>query len=418
MKDRTYGKSYSPRASALGGIEPDLEGSEQRLEKQLLRSQSLEALGTVVGGIAHDFNNILNVITGHLSLMNRWRTDPERFMKSFDAVKKATDRGANTARQLLTFSRNFDVVTERVQISDVIQKIVGLLRETFPKNIAFDVKMEADVPAIPADPNQIHQALLNLCVNARDAMPKGGTISIALKKAGPADLEEHLSNTGYQRFVQMTVLDTGSGIDEEIVGQIFEPFFTTKGGLSNGLGLAVVYGIIKAHHGFIDVQSSVGRGTTFSIYFPILTQTAEPAAEGKEEFQFPSGHGEVILAIEDEEPLKDFLRTILTESGYRVLLASDGLEGLQTYRDHMKEVDVVLLDMGLPEMSGTEVLGGLLLLNPHAKVISATGSVEPDGKDDAMEMGALDSLTKPYRVEELLTKVHRSLKACSGTTQS
>lgn len=414
MKEYNDGESRPKGNRDYSGTDRAREGGEHRSEKQLLQSQRLEALGTLVGGIAHDFNNILNVITGHVTLMERWRTDPAKFMKSYEAVKKATERGANTAKQLLTFARKVDLVAERVSIGELIHEIVDLLKETFPENIAFNVTIEPNMPAIPADPNQIHQALLNLCVNARDAMPRGGSIHIDVRKVGLEDLGKHLRATRAERFVALSVSDSGSGMEKETLQHIFEPFFTTKDGFGTGLGLAVVYGVMKAHNGFIDVKSTAGKGTSFTLYFPVPGQGGGTQPAKKENVNLLTGHGEMILAIEDEEPLKDFLNTILTESGYRVLLASDGLEGLQTYREHAKEIDLVILDMGLPEMSGTEVLSGLLLLNPFAKVISASGYLEPEVKADALDIGALDFLAKPYRVEELLTKVHRALQATRG----
>lgn len=411
VKESALGKFNLSDKPAQGDGHVTDETGERQLEEELFQSQRLEALGTLVGGIAHDFNNILSVITGHVSLMERWRTNPERFMKSFEAVKKATERGAGTARQLLTFARKVEVVTERVRIGDVIKEIVELLKATFPEKIVFDVKIEGDIPSIPADSNQIHQALLNLCVNARDAMLKGGTISIVVKKIGRRDLNEHFPEVEADQYVKVTVSDTGSGMNHEILGHIFEPFFTTKGGRGTGLGLSVVYGIMKAHSGLIDVETRVGQGTTFSLYFPVPPQTIETLSGEKERVESPNGHGEVILAIEDEEPLRDILKAILEESGYKVLLAPDGIRGLQIYRDHLNEINLVLLDMGLPEMSGAEVLAGLLLLNPHVKVISASGYLEPEVEADAFEIGALDFLPKPYKVEELLMKVHRALLA-------
>ncbi len=410
VRDSAAGKS-NPSAKHTGaGAHPGDETVERQVEEQLFQSQRLEGLGTLVGGIAHDFNNILNVITGHVSLMERWRTNPERFMKSFESVKKATERGAGMARQLLTFARKVEVVTEWVNIGDVIEEIVGLLKATFPEKIIFDVRIERDMPAIPADSNQIHQALLNLCVNARDAMLNGGVIGIHVKKIGRRDLKEHFPEVEADQYVLVKVSDTGSGMEDEILGHIFEPFFTTKGGRGTGLGLAVVYGIMKAHDGFIDVETKVGTGTTFSLYFPIVHRVVESLRVEKGSAESPKGHGEVILAIEDEEPLRDFLKSILEESGYKVLLASDGMMGLQTYRDHLNEISLVLLDMGLPEMGGPEVLAGLLLLNPRVKVISASGYLEPEVKADAYEIGALDFLPKPYQVEELLMKVYRALQ--------
>ncbi|MCL5268206.1 MAG: ATP-binding protein [Bacteroidetes bacterium] len=417
MKENPVGKFDHPDHPPSEGRPMADETGQRHWEDQLLQSQRLEALGTLVGGIAHDFNNILNVITGHVSLMERWRENPERFAKSFDAVKKATDRGAQTARQLLTFSRKAEVVTEHVKIGDVIEELTDLLREIFPEKIHFSIKIEPDIPIILADSNRIHQALLNLCMNARDAMPLSGTIAISAKGIGRAALNGRFRGAEADRYVQVEVSDSGSGIKKEELGHIFEPFFTTKrNGRGTGLGLSVVDWIMKAHNGFVDVESRVGTGTVFSLYFPVLPQTAGVLSGEKDRVESPKGGGEVILAIEDEEPLRDFLKTILEESGYRVLLASDGTEGLQTYMEHLNDIALVLLDMGLPEMSGAEVLAKLVLLNPQVRVISASGYVQPEVKADAFETGALDFLPKPYLVDELLMRVHRALRADAETT--
>ncbi|HUI28933.1 MAG TPA: PAS domain S-box protein [Candidatus Acidoferrales bacterium] len=387
------------------------ETSERQLEEELFQSQRLETLGTLVGGIAHDFNNILNVILSHVWIMERWRQDSERVRKSFEAVRKAIERGANTVKQLLTFARKVDVVTESVRIGDVVNEVTALLKETFPQKIVFHVEIEQDIPLIHADPNQLNQVLLNLCVNARDAMLNGGTISIVTKKIGREMLNERFRENETDRYLLLQIKDTGTGMDKETLKHIFEPFFTTKkGGQGTGLGLSVVYGIMKVHNGLIDVESMVGKGTTFSLYFPIPPQTIEVFRhEEKKGMEFLKGHGELILAIEDEEPLRDFFKTFLEDNGYKVLLAADGLNGLLTYKVHMNEVNLVILDMGLPEMGGTEVLSELKRLNPEVKVMLASGYLEPEVKADALEKGATDFLPKPYETDELLMKIYRTL---------
>ncbi len=416
------GRRIYVKESADGSLNPEdnsrnvskhlsSEKSERQLEEQLFQSQRLETLGTLVGGIAHDFNNILNVITGHVSLMERWRTDPERFRRSYEAVKKATERGGSIARQLLTFARKVDVTAGPVMVGDVVKEIVTLLKVAFPEKISFNVEIEESIPAITADSNQIHQALVNLCMNARDAMAEGGTISIIARSAAHGHVSRHFLEAKADRYIQLTVSDTGSGMDDKTLHHIFEPFFTTKPeGRGTGLGLSVVYGIIKAHNGFIDVESKVGKGTKFSLYFPVLAFPAKSLAKEVTVMDSPAGKDEVLLVIEDEESLRDFLKMILEESGYRVLAAPDGIRGLQTYRDHMEEIDLVLLDMGLPEMGGGEVLKELVKLNSKVKVIAASGYIEPEVKIDAYEIGASEFLSKPYQTNELLGKVRSVLE--------
>ena len=386
------------------------ETNEKELEGELFQSQRLETLGTMVGGIAHDFNNILSVIAGHTALMQKWRPSPERFAKSFDAVTKATNRGAGIVKQLLTFARKVDVVAQSVKIGDVIEELVTLLKETFPEKITFRVDVDSNIPSIHADSSQIHQVLLNLCVNARDAMPKGGTIEITATSVGREMLNGSFSDVESDRYVVVKVADTGTGMDKENLRRIFDPFFTTKkGGHGTGLGLSVVYGIMKGHHGFIDVKTKLGEGTTFLLYFPIPLQVIELPKQNEESGEIPRGNGEVILAVEDEEALRDFLKALLEDAGYNLLLASDGIKGLLEYKEHMKEVSVVILDMGLPEMTGAEVLAELMMLNPGVKVILASGYLEPEVKADALKIGAMDFLPKPYMVGDLLTKIHIAL---------
>ncbi len=390
MKYKTNEKAGYPRNYDYSNLRKANETDQRIVEEELIQSQSLEEIRALVGGIAHDINNVLNVITGHVSLMERWRTDPERFMKSFHAVKKATERGATTARQLLNFARDAKGSTGPVDVGEVIREIERLLKDTLPENIILDIEINPGIPALTVDSKLIRQALLSLCMSARDAMPEGGTISIVLNETGSAHVSTYDGSCA-EHFVQVTVSDTrcgvGSGSDRE---------------------LSIVRAIVKACGGFIESKMDPDQGASFSMSFPLPTQGPEKRTE---EVEKSDQHetSELILAIEDEEPLKDFLRTVLTGGGYRVLLASNGLEGLQTYRDHMKEISLVLLDMGLPEMSGTEVLTGLLMLNPYAKVISAGGYLDRNVEVDALEIGALAFLPKPYMADELLTKVHQAL---------
>ena len=388
------------------------ETNEKRLEGQLYQSQRLETLGTLVGGIAHDFNNILGVIVGHIGLLgDKQRSDPVRFSRSLEAVSKAANRGANTVRQLLTFARKVEIITESVRVGDIIEEVVTLLKETFPERIVFSVQADQGLPSIHADPNQLHQVFLNLCVNARDAMPGGGTITIAASRVDRSILNGRFMEVEAEEYVLLKVSDTGTGMDRETLDHIFEPFFTTKKqGQGTGLGLPVVYGIMKGHHGFIDVESKVGRGTTFSLYFPIPTQVIEVPATPSGEIEIVRGRGETILVVEDEEPLREFVMTVLGDNGYAVLPAADGAEALEVYRKHRDDVALILLDMGLPKMTGAEVLSELKKITSGVKVIAASGYLEPEIKAGIFEAGASDFLPKPYRVVELLGKITMALK--------
>lgn len=386
------------------------ETGKRKLEGQLYQSQRLENLGTLVGGIAHDFNNVLAIIAGHTSVLTRMRSDEEKFESSVDAIKKASKRGAHVVRQLLTFARKVELVTESVNIEDTLEEIVALCRETFNQKIAFALDISPHLPSIHADPNQLHQVLLNLCVNARDAMPTGGTISMTASKVNRSALNGNFMDVEAQEYVLLKISDTGLGMSNEILGHIFEPFYTTKKqGQGTGLGLSVVYGIVKSHHGFIDVRSKEGRGTTFSIYLPIPLQRIEEPKAVPEPDNVAMGSGETILIVEDEASLREFVEATLKGNGYRVLSASDGLEGAEVFARNQQNIDLILLDMGLPKMTGGELLSIVKKLQPGARVIAASGYIEPEVKSEIFSEGAIDFLSKPYMGSELLAKINRAL---------
>ncbi len=384
--------------------------ARRKIEGQLYQSQKLENLGTLVGGIAHDFNNVLAIISGHTSVVSRAQFDQERFDASVDAIKKATKRGAHVVRQLLTFASKVDLVTESVNTGEIVDEIVTLCRETFSEKITFSIEIQKGLPTIHADPNQLHQVLLNLCVNARDAMPEGGTINISVSRVGRNALSDDFDDVESQEYIQVKVTDTGVGMDGETLNHIFEPFFTTKKhGQGTGLGLSVVYGIIKSHHGFIGVKSRPQRGSTFSIYLPIPLQRIEVADVSKELLETIGGSGETILVVEDEAPIRDFVENTLRYSGYNVLSSSDGLEAAEIFARHESDIDLVLLDMGLPKMSGGELLSILKKLAPELRVIAASGYLEPELKAEIFDQGAIDFLPKPYMASELLKRINRAL---------
>ena len=382
------------------------ESERKKLQTELFQSQRLESIGTIAGGIAHDFNNILGIILGHLPIMEKRRDDPERFSRSLDAVMKAAKRGANLVKQLLTFARKVEVITESVRVNDIVVELCDFLRETFPKTITFSLQLGDELPSIHADPNQLHQVLLNLCVNARDAMPSGGILTITTKKVSREIIKEEFPQQEARDYLLITVSDTGIGMDRDTLSRIFEPFFTTKGrNHGSGLGLSVVYGIVKSHRGFIDVKSQIGRGTTFSIYFPIPPGVLEPVQRSAKEIEEIEGGFETVLVVEDEEALQEFVTTVLEEKGYKVILAANGMDAIEKYRMNQKEIALVLADVGLPGMSGNEVLVEIKRLNPSAKVIIASGYLEPEVRDAILKAKADAFLQKPYLADELLKMV-------------
>ena len=382
------------------------------LEDQLQQAQKLESLGTLASGIAHDFNNILGIILGHASLLEHISSNPEKLARSIDAISKATQRGALVVRQLLTFARKHESVFESVKVNEIIVEITKLIQETFPKTIELKTNLKADLPYVVADATQIHQVLLNLCVNARDAMPKGGTLSIT-STAIPNELvgDKHPEATA-REYVRIEVRDTGAGMNETVRQRLFEPFFTTKGvGKGTGLGLAVVYGIIESHHGFIEVESAVGKGTTMTVYLPV----AEPNVLLEEMTQHPvrgiAGGTETVLLIEDEKMLVGLLRAALASHGYNVLTAQDGEEGVRTYAQRKNEIAVVICDLGLPKIGGEEVFKNIRALNPNAKVVLASGFIDPDLKSELYKAGVRQFIQKPYVPDAVLRLIREVLDA-------
>jgi len=382
-----------------------------KLEEQLRQAQKMESLGTLASGIAHDFNNILGIILGYTSVLEQATTQPEKLRRSVEAISKAVQRGAELVKQLLTFARKSDVVIESVNVNDVVEELFHMLRETFPKMISFSMQLESaegGLPSIQADRGQLYQALLNLCVNARDAMPSGGTLSITTATIQGAKLRERFPGATAEEYVAISVADTGIGIDRTRLSRIFEPFFTTKEvGKGVGLGLAVVYGIVQTHQGFIDVESEVGRGTTFRLYFPVSKRGLEAERRGVTEGVEVPGGTETILVVEDEELLLELVQSLLESKGYKVLKAKDGVEAVKQYAEHKEEIAVVLIDMGLPKLGGHEVFLHLQALNPGVKVILASGFIDPSLSSEMYKAGAKHFIQKPYSPDEVLRTVRQ-----------
>jgi two-component system, cell cycle sensor histidine kinase and response regulator CckA len=387
------------------------ETQKKLLEEQFRQAQKLESLGTLAGGIAHDFNNILSIIMGHSAMIEPGRSDADRIAHSLYAINTATERGAALVNQLLTFARKTEVVAQSVLVNEIVEEVTRLLGETFPKTIVLQKNLKEDLPPIVADGTQIHQVFLNLCVNARDAMKHGGTLTISTSTVSGEDVSPKLTGTPASSYVLIQVSDTGEGIEDSIQERIFDPFFTTKGsGEGTGLGLSLVYSIIENHDGFITVDSEVGSGSTFHIYLPIESEKTleRPAAEVS---TGPArGGDETVLLIEDEEFLREYAETILTENGYTVMVAGDGEEGVRLYSQHAKDIDVVISDLGLPKLAGEEVFKRIRTINQKAKVVLASGFVDPSVKSKTYKAGARYFLRKPFSPDDLLRIVRDTLE--------
>ncbi len=388
----------------------DAQALRIELERQLIQAQKLESLGTLAGGIAHDFNNILGIIMGYSALLKEEGLDMVAADRSIESIEKASERGAALVRQLLTFARKTETAFRPVSMNEIILDTVRLLNETFPKTIAIERDLQDNMPDVIGDATQLHQVLMNLCINARDAMPEGGSVLISSLSVGNDDAAVRASGLPGREYVLLNVTDSGIGMDEETQRKVFDPFFTTKGpGKGTGLGLALVYSIIQGHGGFVRLRSEQGKGTTFSIYLPSSPERrTDDDAAGKPSREEPGGT-ETVLVVEDEKMLLQMLQDILVPKGYSVLTARDGEEGVEMFSRHRREIAVVVTDLGLPRLGGDRVFEQIRAIEPGARVIVASGFIDPDVRSTLSEAGVRFFVQKPYVPSEILRTIRRSL---------
>jgi signal transduction histidine kinase/integral membrane sensor domain MASE1 len=383
---------------------------QKSLEEQLRQAQKMESIGTLAGGIAHDFNNVLNIIRGYATLIGRQLCGNLEIADSLKIIDQEIERGASMVRQLLTIARKTEILLAATNANEVVLTVSELIKQTFPKTIDLELHLDRALPPVMADPNQLSQALLNLCVNARDAMPTGGKLRIKTAPIDATEMRHRHPGCGTDPHVCIVIADTGMGIDEGVRQRIFEPFFTTKPfGQGTGLGLAMVYGIVKNHNGIIDVESEPGQGTIFRLYLPILRTDKKFTVDeiGREETLGGQGanYRGTILVVEDEEHMLQLLRKVLLQAGYQILAATDGRQAIDLYQHHKQNVDIALVDLGLPKSSGSEVIRALKEQNPRVEIIVATGYLEPELKSDLLRAGVRDYVQKPYQVNDVLEKL-------------
>ena len=389
------------------------EAKSFELERELIQSQKLESLGTLASGIAHDFNNILAIILGYSTLGEKGAfTHQPELIKCFKAISQVSHRGALLVRQLLTFARKTETVFKVTDINALILEITTLFGETFPKTIVISTNLQKNISRIVADVSQLNQVFMNLCVNARDAMPKGGTIMISTSVLDNAAVKSVFHKATAQQYVEVRVSDTGMGMDERTKGKIFDPFFTTKEpSKGTGLGLALVHSIVENHQGMVTVESELGKGTTFYLYLPIeeaVTEPKEPTEAVKVNF---SGGTEMILLIEDEVLITEMVETVLTGKGYTLLIARDGEEGVAMFSRHQKEIKVVITDFGLPKLRGDEVANRIKAIDPKAKIILLSGFLDPLVRSNMTKLGVNRVIQKPFTFPELTDSVRAVLDA-------
>lgn len=380
----------------------------KRLESQLLQAQKMEAVGTLAGGIAHDFNNLLQVTMGfsELLLLERKETDPE--YEDLRKIFEAARTGADLVQRLLAFSRKAESKQRPINLNHQVEQARKILRRTIPRMIEIELRLSDSLSAINADPAQMEQLIMNLTLNARDAMHEGGKLTISTENT-TLDDDYCSTHLGAQpgANVLLTVSDTGSGMDKETLENIFDPFFTTKAvGRGTGLGLAVVHGIAQQHGAHIVCESEPGKGTTFKIYFPSLDQERSASETTVQPIKFPSGT-ETILLVDDEDFVRDFGERILGRYGYKLLVAKNGKEALEIYRKEKDNISLVILDLIMPEMGGKQCMRELLEINPAAKVLLASGYESGGGPLDARQLGAAGFVRKPFNVAKILQKVRQ-----------
>src|SRR3954468_10527111 len=377
----------------------------KRLEEQLVQAQKMEGLGTLAGGIAHDFNNILAIILGYTNKLESSHAKPNEFPGAIKVIKEAVERGAALVQQLLTSARQTEARFSSVDLNGMVRELERMLQATFPKTIDFTLELENDLPPITADRSQVHQVLLNLCVNARDAMPQGGILTLATSMTAGAELSEMFSGVTAGNYACVRVRDTGVGMTRQVKSHIFEPFFSTKErSKGTGLGLSVVYGVVNNHRGFVQVESEPGAGTSFIIYLPVKHVAAEqigPDRTGAPRQDIP----QTILLVEDEDMLRELGVSILESEGFRVLPAKDGVEAVALFETHSAEIGLVVCDLGLPRLGGREAFLKMKESRPGVRAIVASGYLEPVIRSEMLKAGVIDTIQKPYDFNDLLAKI-------------
>jgi PAS domain S-box-containing protein len=404
VRDDTYA------AKSVLVINTDLTETK-KLEAQFLRAQRQESIGTLASGIAHDLNNILSPILMSVSLLRRSVTTPEG-EKILGIIESSAERGAGIVKQVLTFARGVEGERVLLQVKHLLSEMSKILAQTFPRNLDIKAQFPPDLWVVSGDATQLHQVLLNLCVNARDAMgEKGGSLTISAENV---DVDAHFARTtpGAQlgSYVVLKVTDTGEGMSPETMDKIFDPFFTTKEvGKGTGLGLATVIGIVKSHGGFLTVQSELGVGTSFRVFLPANTKEGNEIKQTTED-AIERGKGELILVVDDEAPIREALVQTLEDHGYRAYTAEDGSDALALYSHRRGEFKLVLTDLAMAQMDGVALVKALRRMESNIKVIVSSGHLQPEQSVVLEKLGVKHFLDKPYSATKLLKMIRSALE--------
>jgi PAS domain S-box-containing protein len=400
-------------AGAVIGTLAILEDTSERkrLEAQLRQAQKMEAVGRLAGGIAHDFNNLLAVIMGHSDLIKSVLRKGDALTHDVEQIRRASERAATLTRQLLAFSRRQFLQPQVIDVNTLVGNLATMLRRLIGEDIQLELRLDPDAGRVSADPGQLEQVVMNLTVNARDAMPQGGRVIL---ETAPVVLDQAFvathpgSTTG--PHVRLSIHDTGCGMGPDVLSHLFEPFFTTKEpGRGTGLGLSTVYGIVKQHRGYIDVTSEPGRGSSFGVYLPRVEAKPAPERPAPRERPRPGGL-ETVLFVEDEVALRDLMHRVLAKGGYRVLAAGDGPDALALVEAHPGPIDLVVTDVIMPRMSGPALVGRLRARDPGIRILYVSGYTADELRSAQTELGAdATLLAKPFTSGGLLRKVREVL---------
>ena len=380
---------------------------EEQLRAQLLHSQKTEAIGTLTGGIAHDFNNMLTIINGYTELLLLDRTEDDPSYRVLQKILVTGRNGAEMVQRLLAFSKKGESNPQPLDLNRTVENSVSLMERTFPKIIEVETILGKDLGMVNADVSQVEQALMNLCINAKDAMPDGGHLRIETRNITvDEDYSRLYPGAKPGRHVLIEIADTGTGVSKEMMDRIFDPFFTTKGWdfkKGTGLGLSVAKGIVEQHGGWITCESEQGKGTTFSLYFPIIEDSS--VVQKPELLAETVPGGGKILLVDDEEYVRDLGKRILERAGYTVITAANGKEALEIYAREQSNIGLVVLDLMMPQMGGEKCLEELLKINPHARTVVSSGHPLTQRERDRLGAHAKGFVNKPYQLKQLLGAV-------------
>lgn len=412
-RGKAFGRDATGRALRMVGTHTDIterknaEEMQHKMQVQLSQAQKMESVGMLAGGIAHDFNNLLHAMSGNVQLIGRNISAEHPDSKRIQSINKSIDRAAQLVSKLLFFSRKAETHRKKLDLNREIKDATAILSRTIPKMIRIDLKLSNDALPVYADPVQVEQVILNLGTNAADAMPQGGLMLVETRRVSLE--EDKYLGMPQGDYTVLCVSDTGTGMDKEVMEQIYDPFFTTKEvGRGTGLGLASVYGAVKAHNGHITCYSEPGQGTVFTIYWPIFSGKgcAEKNIEAESE---PVSGSETILIVDDEQEIREVTKEILESWGYQVLSADSGEKALQIYNQQREDIDLIILDLNMPGMGGSQCLQALLEYDSKVRVLISSGYSVNGQAAKSLDSGASGFIGKPYQLKELMLKIREVL---------